>query len=108
MLLGVPDMGFCFDPDWFFSGAGESNLATLDWARLYGDRVELLHLRDRRRGGEWPQVLGDGDIDYARLLALLEYDGPLLLEQAISPTTELTLSAVDAHRQSATNLRAIL
>ncbi len=108
MLLGVPGMGFCFDPDWFYSGAGESNLAMLDWARLYGDRVELLHLRDRRAGGEWPQVLGEGAIDYAALLKLLKYDGPLLLEQAVSPSTALTLSAVDAHRQSAANLRAML
>jgi inosose dehydratase len=107
MLVNVPAMGFCFDPEWVFAGAGKSNLATQDIARLYGDRVKVLHFRDRR-DDRWAETFGGGEIDFESLLKLLPgFDGPLLLEQAADPDTPLELDPATALRTSVGHLREL-
>ena len=54
-------------------------------------------------GGVWAETLGDGDIDHAPIverLKELEFDGPIVIEQATEDGTPDTLGPVEAHRRS--------
>jgi inosose dehydratase len=106
MLLNVPDLQLCFDPDWFYAGTGMSLLATIDWARLWGSRTVMLHLRDRV-DGTWAETFGDGEIDYDPVLAGLPHVPDLwLLEQAVDPERNLTMQPAAALERSVANLRS--
>lgn len=69
----------------------------LDWLRVGGvdpqgflrehaDRLSVIHLRDYREGGDRTAALGEGDVDYAELGALLDeigFSGDLVVELAL-------------------------
>lgn len=97
----------CFDAHWIYRGAEDSNVAMLDIARLYGDRVVHMHLR-QSHGGVWSETIGDGDVDYPALVEVLRERGarPLLvLERAIEKGTPSTMPWEDAERRSLAYLR---
>jgi inosose dehydratase len=92
----------CLDPHWIWRGAGNSRIALLDIIGLYGHRVEVVHVR-QSRDGIWAQAVGEGDLDYPAIVALLKAKGVrphLVIENAIEAGTPDTLSPVEAHRQS--------
>lgn len=71
-------VSFCLDVDWVWK-AGLSPLALMDTA---GARLRSLHLRNPKNGLD-QELLGDGDIDLARIARFLRqssYDGYLVLE----------------------------
>ncbi len=104
MLLGTDpeNVKLCLDAHWVYRGAGDSQVALFDIVRLYGDRIVELHLR-QSHGGVWSETFGDGDIDYRRLVSVLDDRGikPLLiLEQAVEKGTPRTMSTVTALKRS--------
>lgn len=93
---------FCLDAHWVYRGSGNSQVALFDVVRMYGSRITELHLR-QSKNGIWTEVLGEGDIDYRRLVRELADMGVrphVVLEQAVEKGSPDTLSAADAHRQS--------
>lgn len=99
----------CLDAHWVYRGAGNSSIALFDIVQLYGSRITELHVRQSREH-IWTEVLDDGDIDYARLVAQLQsYRArPLVvLEQAVEAGSPHTLNAVAAHRQSSAYARRV-
>ena len=113
MLTGT-DPGYvklCLDAHWIYRGCGNSQVALLDIAKLYGARVSELHLR-QSQGGVWSETFADGDIDYAALCRALVKAGArkphLVLEVAVESGTPKTLSPVEAHRRSAEYARRVL
>jgi inosose dehydratase len=111
MLLGTdPDLvRLCLDTHWIYRGAGNSQVAVEDVITLYADRVSELHLR-QSQSGTWSEVFGPGDLDYPMLLGELDRSGVsphVVLEQAAEPGTPRSLSPLELHRRSASNLREI-
>lgn len=93
---------FCLDAHWVFRGSGDSQVALFDAVTHYADRIVELHLR-QSKNGVWTEAFEDGDIDYARLWAVLTAKklAPLLvLEQAVEAKTAATMDAVAAHKKS--------
>src|SRR5690606_20869589 len=56
----------CLDPHWIYRGAENSEIALNDIVTHYGDRIEVIHLR-QSQGGVWDETVGPGDIDYDAL-----------------------------------------
>lgn len=111
MMVGTdPDLvTLCLDAHWIYRGASNSAVALWDIVKLYGQRVSELHIR-QSRDQIWTEVLGEGDIDYPRLVAQLEALDvrPLLvLEQAVEAGSPHTLNAVEAHRASVAYARRV-
>ncbi len=111
MMVGTdPDrVTLCLDAHWVYRGSGNSAVALFDIVQLYGSRISELHVR-QSRAHIWTEVLGDGDIDYARLVALLQARQvrPLVvLEQAVEQGSPQTLTAVEAHRRSGEYARRV-
>lgn len=111
MMVGTdPErVTLCLDAHWIYRGASNSAVALWDIVKLYGRRVSELHIR-QSRDQIWTEVLGEGDIDYARLVTLLTaFDvRPLLvLEQAVEAGSPHTLNAVEAHRASVAYARQV-
>jgi inosose dehydratase len=62
------------------------------------------------RDGTWSEVFGDGDIDYRRLVRMLDslrIRPHVVLEQAAETGTPNTLAADEAMRRSADAVRAL-
>lgn len=129
-LLAGTDVGICYDTGHALVGGGDP----LEVARMCGDRIEHLHLKDvdpailaRVRTGElsleqaWGGgifcAFGDGAVDFAGVLAELEgYDGWTVLEQdrvavragdldAVRAVEAANLAAVADAEQTTTNRR---
>lgn len=111
MLQAVPHetMGFYLDPHWVYRGCGNSALAVEDVVRIYGRRVEALHLR-QSINDIWTEHLCDGDIDYkwmATELGKQGFDGPLILETAFEEGTPRALPLDESLRRSAEYTRTV-
>ncbi|MEM7806523.1 MAG: TIM barrel protein [Planctomycetota bacterium] len=108
MLLAVPDLAFCLDTHWLYTGCGFSNVALQDLVDLYADRVVSLHLR-QSHGHVWSQTLGEGDLNHQPVfdrLRAVGFEGPVFFEAALQDATPMEHSVVEAHRRSADWLRA--
>jgi len=104
MLAGTDpeNVRLCLDPHWIFRGAGDSEVAVFDAIKLYGDRIEELHLR-QSVDGIWSECFGPGDIDYRRLAEeVYSYNKHphIVLEQACETGTPQTMDAVEANKRS--------
>jgi inosose dehydratase len=111
MMVGTdPEcVGLCLDAHWIYRGSGNSSVALFDVARLYARRVCELHLR-QSRDHVWTESLGDGDIDYPRLVKVLASESMhphLVLEQAVEDRTPHTMDAVAAHRETVAYARRV-
>lgn len=109
-FLEIPasHLSFCFDIHWAWRGCGNSQIAAEDLGRMYGDRIVSLHVR-QSRDGVWTETLGEGDVDYQPIFRALRasgWDGVITEEQAVEEGTPVTMSQVDAHRESVEWLRA--
>jgi len=111
MMVGT-DPSFvtmCLDTHWVYRGAGNSEVAVFDIARLYAERISEVHIR-QSRNDIWTEVLGPGDIDYPRLVQLLvdrKVKPLLVLEQAVEGKSPKTMNAEEAHRQSTRYARKV-
>lgn len=104
MLVGTDPalVTLCLDAHWVYRGAGNSQVAVFDIARLYADRISELHIR-QSKDGTWSEAFGPGDIDYSELVRILVDRNvrPLLvLEQAVEKESTNTMTAEQAHRKS--------
>ncbi|MBI3911200.1 MAG: sugar phosphate isomerase/epimerase [Armatimonadetes bacterium] len=91
-------VGFCADVHWIWRGGGDPYA----YLERYGSRVGSLHLRNSR-GGVWSEELGDGDVDYRRVAAILReqgFRGPLVVELAIETGTPQTRPLAESLRLS--------
>ncbi|WP_309085491.1 TIM barrel protein [Chelativorans sp.] len=99
----------CLDPHWIYRGAENSEIALHDIITHYGDRIELVHLR-QSRDGIWDEILGPGDLDHEHLatrFTALDLQPLLVLERALEEGTPETMSDVEAHRRSAAYARQL-
>jgi len=111
MMVGTdPDLvGLCLDAHWIYRGSGNSSVALFDVVKLYASRVCELHLR-QSRDHLWTESLGEGDIDYPKLVAALAAVGArphLVLEQAVESGTPHTMDAEAAHRATVAYVRRV-
>ena len=118
MLAGTDPAAvkLCLDAHWVFRGCGNSAAAALDAARLYGDRVAEIHLRNSE-GGTWTEAFGPGDLDHAAVRGVLESRGVggfglpggvrLVLEQAIEEGTAVTMTPAAAHAAGARHAKTV-
>lgn len=111
MMLNTADinMGFGLDPHWIYRGCGNSQIALDDVVRLYGARVNLLHIR-QSRGGVWTETLCDGDVNYARLFAslnVLGFEGLVDVELGYEPGVPETMSIEQMHAESVAWLHGV-
>jgi inosose dehydratase len=111
MMVGTdPDLvTLCLDAHWIYRGSSNSAVALFDIVQLYGPRVTELHVR-QSRDHIWTEVFEEGDIDYTRLVALLQSQPvrPLVvLEQAVEQGSPHTLTAVEAHRRGCEHARRV-
>lgn len=96
---------FNADVEWIRHGGGDP-VAMLE---QYGDRTASLHLRDAI-GTTWVQALGEGDIDFPAIAAVLQrkaFAGPLSIEHATMPGTRITRSFEENHRISRDFVRRV-
>ena len=104
MMVGTnPDyVTLCLDAHWIYRGSGNSAVAVLDVAKLYGPRITELHIRQSVEN-IWTESLCDGDLDYRALAAHLAGIGVtphLVIEQSVEEATPKTIGPVEAHRRS--------
>lgn len=109
MLAGTDpaNVRLCLDVHWVYRGASDSHIALDDVIRLYGGRVDEVHLR-QSVGGLWKETLGAGDLDLARIAAMVgaRADKPLIVvELAYEPGMARALDAVEANRQAVADAR---
>jgi sugar phosphate isomerase/epimerase len=93
------------DVEWIRHGGGDP----VAFLEEYGDRTASLHIRDAL-GTQWVQALGEGDIDFEAIAAVLrrkDFAGPLSLELAYDPATTVTRSFEDNHRISRELIRRV-
>lgn len=112
MMVATMDkpMGWCLDTHWIYRGCGNSNVAVEDAVKLYGDRILTLHLR-QSKAGVWTETFGEGDVDHwawVKQLRVMNFKGPIYLEQAVEAGTEQTLGMAERLKASADGLRKIL
>lgn len=111
MMVGTDPkcVTLCLDAHWIYRGSGNSAVAVMDVASLYGPRVSELHLRQSVKG-TWSEAMGEGDIDYPALARQLRDAGArphLVLEQAVEQGTPKTMNAVEAHRRGSEYARRV-
>ena len=107
-----PDFfGYCLEQLWSFRGCGHSQVALFDHVKLYGSKIEAVHLR-QTRDAILCESFEDGDMDNARLARELkklpqssESFPHLLIEQSPDATTEKTISAAESIRRSIAYVR---
>lgn len=105
-MLVATDPGtvkFCLDAHWVYRGSENSSVALFDVVKLYGKRICEVHIR-QSVGGIWTEDLCDGDIDYRHLvemLAEMQVQPHLVLEQAVEAGSPHTMTAAEAHKKTA-------
>ncbi|MGV3600942.1 MAG: sugar phosphate isomerase/epimerase family protein [Dyadobacter fermentans] len=103
MLLATDpkNVSLCLDVHWVYRGSGNSQVALFDIVKLYGKRIAELHLR-QSKGGIWQETFTEGDIDYPKLVQMLDSAGVkphLVLEQCLEKTSPKTMDGVQAHKE---------
>lgn len=98
----------CLDAHWIYRGCGNSEVAVFDAVNHYHDRIVELHLRQSADNVWTESFTMKGDVDYRRLFDYLSDQSiapHLVLEQAVEDKSPNSLSAVQAHVQSLSNLQ---
>lgn len=104
------NVAFCFDVHWVYRGSQNSQVAVFDVLKLYSKRIVELHIR-QSVGGTWTETFaGKGDIDYLRFAKEIEkmkIQPHLVIEQCLEEKTNVSLSAVEAHRQDLASIKEV-
>ncbi|MBM4030274.1 MAG: TIM barrel protein [Planctomycetes bacterium] len=96
---------FNADVEWIHHGGGDP-VAMLE---RYGERTASLHVRDAL-GTTWVQALGEGELDFPAIAAVLKrkgFAGPISIEHATMAGTKITRSFEENHRISRDFIRKI-
>ena len=99
------NVSLCFDVHWSYRGSNNSAVSAYSHAKLYGDRVAELHLR-QSKDGIWTETFKkDGDIDYDKTMAILRQNKNFrnclfVLEPAPEKGTPKTLKPLEIFKQS--------
>jgi inosose dehydratase len=96
---------FCVDTHWVYRGGGDP----VELLREVVERTRSLHIRNSERG-VWSESLGDGDVDYAAVRAVLDagrFRGWLLVELAYEGQTRITRPLVENARLAREYMRAV-
>jgi len=91
-------VGLCADFHWMYRGGGDPYVLT----EQYTGRIVSTHLRNSVEA-VWSESFGAGDLDYARIRALLGkagYSGPLIVEIAWEARTPETRTPLESLRMS--------
>jgi inosose dehydratase len=99
----------CLDAHWIYRGAGNSVVALFDILKLYGSRINELHLR-QSKNNIWTETFDEGDIDYPALAKHLLDIGirpHIVMEQAVETGTPKTMSTIEAFQKSSQYAREI-
>ncbi|WP_395142836.1 sugar phosphate isomerase/epimerase family protein [Armatimonas sp.] len=101
---------FCFDPHWVYRGCGNSEISVQTILKLYGSRLQALHLR-QSEGGIFTETFQQiGDIDYTDISAFVRAhcpNIPIYVEQGWEVGTPETLTRPESDRRSLTAARAL-
>lgn len=111
MLLATDpkNVSLCLDVHWVYRGSGNSQVALFDIVKLYGKRIAELHLR-QSKGGIWQETFTEGDIDYPKLVQMLDSAGVkphLVLEQCLEKTSPKTMDGVRAHKEDLVYMKKV-
>jgi inosose dehydratase len=101
---------FCFDPHWVYRGCGNSLLAVQTILKLYGSRLQSLHLRQSEGGIFTERFQQVGDIDYTDIAAYVLANCPhipVFVEQGWEAGTPETLTRTESDRRSIAAARAL-
>lgn len=112
MMLGTDPalVSLCLDAHWIYRGSGNSNVALFDIVKLYGKRINEIHIR-QSKANIWTEEVCDGDINYEALLTEVfkVCKGPhLVLEQSVESESPKTMEAAEAHKKSLTYVVKVL
>ena len=110
MLTTDPlNVAFCLDVHWVYRGALNSNIALFDVIKMYGERIAELHIR-QSKDYVWTETFGEGDIDYHRVVQVLNemnLNPLIVLEQAVEENTPNTMTPLEAHHESQQAIRQV-
>jgi inosose dehydratase len=112
MMVGSnPDnVKLCLDSHWVYRGSENSQVALFDVVKLYGKRIVELHVR-QSNGGIWAETFTPtGDIDYTRLVSMLNAINvkPLVvMEQCLEKGSPNTMDGVAAHKADIATARQV-
>ena len=88
-LERVPEVRLGPDLNWLL----RAGVDPVDFIRRHGKRIVFMHLRDQKAGGQWPEAMGEGSMDYAaigRATREAGFQGDVAIELAHERGSELT------------------
>jgi sugar phosphate isomerase/epimerase len=80
-LKRIPGIKLGPDTNWLL----RAGVDPLSFLKEYQDNIVFIHLRDQLRNGQWPESLGEGDVDFVEMGEVLhdiDFDGDLVIELA--------------------------
>ncbi len=80
-LKRIPNIKLGPDLNWLL----RANVDPILFINEYKNNIVFMHLRDQLNNGEWPESLGEGDVDYKEigdLLTEIDFSGDLVIELA--------------------------
>jgi sugar phosphate isomerase/epimerase len=98
-LARVPEVKLGPDLNWLL----RAGVDPVDFIRRHADSIVFLHLRDQKADGTWPEAMGEGDTDHARIAAALReigFAGDAVIELAHERDFELTRPLGESLRMS--------
>lgn len=106
-LARIPDVNLGPDLDWLVA----AGIDPVDFVRRYNKRIIFAHLRDRKTDGTWPEVMGEGNLDYAaygRAFREIGFDGDLVIELAHPDNFKLTRPLRESWKMSREYVRRVM
>ena len=80
-LKRIPDIKLGPDTNWLW----RAGVDPVNFLKEYQDNIVFIHLRDQLSNGQWPESLGEGDVDFVEMgevLHSIDFDGDLVIELA--------------------------
>jgi len=80
-LQRIPDIKLGPDTNWLL----RAGVDPLSFLKEYQENIVFIHLRDQLSNGQWPESLGEGDVDFVQmgeLLHSMDFAGDLVIELA--------------------------
>jgi sugar phosphate isomerase/epimerase len=80
-LKRIPDIKLGPDLNWLL----RANVDPIDFLNRFKSNIVFLHLRDQLKNGQWPESLGEGDVDFKKIgdtLRNIRFHGDAIIELA--------------------------